>query len=152
MKEAILILTGILLPVWVLPVWAFESVKRPILYPNAHYTATGRETSLADIEDCWKMAKETGASETGEEQLSEEAASDAAAVAAAGAAAAAILGRDPHRAAVAGAAAGGAASIATGGFSQSDPPPVFRQIVERCLFERDTKWPVGSSRRSERLS
>lgn len=136
MKQAILILAGVLLPVCVLPVWSFESVKRPILYPNTHYTTVGRETSLADIEDCWKMASETGASETGDEQLSEDAASDAAAVAAAGAAAAALLGRDPHRAAVAGAAAGGAASLAAGGLSQSDPPPVFRGIVERCLYEK----------------
>lgn len=136
MKEAVLILTGILLPVCVLPVWAFERVKRPILYPNAHYTAVGREASLVDIEACWKMARETGASETGEGPLPVDAASDAAAVAAAGAVAAALLGGDPHRAAVAGAAAGGAASLAAEGVSQSNPPPVFKEIVERCLFEK----------------
>jgi len=131
MKAAILILAGILLQIHALPASAFETVKRPILYPNAHYSAMGRDAALTDIEDCWEMA-----SETGEGQLSEEAASDAAAVAAAGAAAAAVLGRDPHRAAVAGAAAGGAASLAAGGVSRSDPPPVFRGIVERCLFEK----------------
>lgn len=136
MKAAIPILAGILLQIHALPAWAFETVKRPILYPNAHYSAMGRDAALTDIENCWEMARETGASETGEGQLSEEAASDAAAVAAAGAAAAAVLGRDPHRAAVAGAAAGGAASLAAGGMSRSDPPPVFRGIVERCLFEK----------------
>jgi len=136
MKAVIPILAGILLQLYVLPVSAFETVKRPILYPNAHYSAMGRDAALTDIEDCWKKARQTDASETGEGQLSEQAARDAAAVAAAGAAAAAVLGRDPHRAAVAGAAAGGAASFAAGNVSQSDPPPVFRGIVERCLFEK----------------
>ena len=131
MKASILILAGILLQIHALPASAFETVKRPILYPNAHYSAMGRDAALTDIENCWEMARQTGASETGEGQLSEQAASDAAAVAAAG-----VLGRDPHRAAVAGAAAGGAASIAAGGISRSDPPPVFRGIVERCLFEK----------------
>jgi len=57
MKAAILILAGILLPVYVLPVSAFETVKRPILYPNAHFAAMGREAALADIEGCWRMAR-----------------------------------------------------------------------------------------------
>lgn len=127
---------GILVLMYALPAWAFESVRRPILYPNAHYEIMGQETAQADIEACWTMARETGASENSDEQVSQDAASDAAALAVAGAAAAAVLGGDPHRAAVAGAAGGGAASFAAGMAFQSNPPPVFRGIVERCLFEK----------------
>lgn len=115
---------------------AFDTVQRPILYPNAHYEAMGQAAAQEDIEMCWTLAREAGASESGEAQLSEQAAGDAASLAVAGAAAAAVLGGDPHRAAEAGAAAGGAASFAAGMMLQKNPPPVFRGIVERCLFEK----------------
>jgi hypothetical protein len=118
------------------PVLAFENPKRPILYPNAHFETMGTAAAEADIDDCWMLARETGALENSQEQITEDAANDAAALAAASAAAAAILGGDPHRAAVAGAAGGGAASLAAGRFYQSDPPPTFRRIVERCLYEK----------------
>ena len=136
MKPTPAILAVFIILVSALPASAFERVQRPILYPNTHYEIMGQEAAQADIEACWMLARDAGASESGEEQLSEEAAGDAAAFAVAGAAAAAALGRDPHRAAVAGAAAGGAASFATGMMLQSNPPPVFRGIVERCLFEK----------------
>lgn len=124
--------------VWLpsLPASAFESVKRPILYPNAHYEIMGKETSRADIDDCWMMAREAGASENNEAQLSQDAANDAAALAAAGAAAAAVLGGDPGRGAVAGAVGGGVASMTAGMMAQDNPPRVFRGIVDRCLFEK----------------
>ncbi len=124
----------ILLPA--LSVSAFDTVQRPILYPNAHYEIMGPEAVRIDIEDCWTLAKNTGASENNAEQRSEDAAGDAASLAVAGAAAAAALGGDPHRAAVAGAVAGGAASLAAGMVRTNNPPPVFRGIVERCLFEK----------------
>ena len=115
---------------------AFESEKRPILYPNAHYDVRGEASARADVEDCWQLARETGARETSEARISQQAASDAAALAVFGAAAAAALGGDPHRAAVAGAVGGGSASIAAGMLAQDNPPAVFRAIVERCLFEK----------------
>jgi len=115
---------------------AFETVQRPILYPNTHFEIMGKEAAQADIETCWSLARDAGANESGGEQVSDQAAGDAAALAVAGAAAAAVLGRDPHRAAVAGAAAGGAASFAAGMMLQTNPPPAFRGIVERCLFEK----------------
>ncbi len=115
---------------------AFESVKRPILYPNAHYEVMGKATAMADIEVCWELARKSGASENSGDQVAEDAAGDAAALAVAGAAAAAALGGDPHRAAVAGATGGAAASFAAGMAWQINPPPVFRGIVERCLFEK----------------
>ena len=118
------------------PVSAFESMKRPILYPNAHYEIMGKAAAQEEVEECWVLARETGASENSDDQVSQDAANDAAALAVAGAAAAAVLGGDPHRAAVAGAAGGGAASFAAGMAFQSNPPSVFRGIVERCLFEK----------------
>lgn len=115
---------------------AFESAKRPILYPNAHYEIMGKAAARADVEDCWVLARETGANENNEAQISEEAAENAAALAVFGAAAAAALGGDPHRGAVAGAMGGSSASIAAGMLAQDNPPRVFRGIVERCLFEK----------------
>ncbi|BBO72031.1 hypothetical protein DSCA_59610 [Desulfosarcina alkanivorans] len=115
---------------------AFESGKRPILYPNAHYKVMDEASVRTDVEDCWQLARESGASETGETQIQQQAAKDAAALAVFGAAAAAALGGDPHRAAVAGAVGGGSASIAAGMLAQENPPGVFRAIVERCLFEK----------------
>ena len=136
MQVSILIVVAIAMLTSALPLSAFETEQRPILYPNAHYEFVGRETARLDIEACWRLARESGASEDHTAQLSEDAAGDAAALALAGAAAAAALGRDPHRAAEAGAVAGGAASIAAGMMLRKNPPPVFRGIVERCLFEK----------------
>ncbi len=119
-----------------LPSWAFDSVKQPILYPNAHFEIMGRARAQEDIDNCWNMARDAGASETNADNVSRDAADDAAAWAVFGAAASAALGGDPHRAAVAGAVGGGAASMAAGMLEQSNPPPVFRGIVERCLFEK----------------
>lgn len=119
-----------------LPLSAFESTKRPILYPNTHFEIMGREAAQADIDDCWSTARKAGASEDSSDQISEEAANDAAALAAAGAAASAVLGGDPGRGAVAGAVGGGVASMAAGMMAQDNPPRVFRGIVERCLFEK----------------
>jgi hypothetical protein len=115
---------------------AFDSVKRPILYPNAHYEIMGQEAAREDIAACWELARKTGANENKETQISQDAANDAAALAVFGAATAAALGGDPHRGAVAGAVAGGAASMTAGVMAQDNPPGVFRGIVERCLFEK----------------
>lgn len=136
MKQLTRALASLLVLLSPFPLSAFESVKRPILYPNAHYEIMGKATALEDVEACWALARETGASEDSGDRAAEDAASDAAALAVVGAAAAAALGGDPHRAAVAGATGGGAASFAAGIALQNNPPPVFRGIVERCLFEK----------------
>lgn len=136
MKRLTMTLASLVVFLSPLSLLAFKSEKRPILYPNAHYETMGIVSAQADIEDCWTLARETGANENSDDQVSQDAANDAATLAVAGAAAAAVLGGDPHRAAIAGAAGGGAASFLAGRVYQNDPPPVFRQIVERCLFEK----------------
>lgn len=136
MKSITWTLASLLVLLAWLPASAFESVKRPILYPNAHYQIMGKEAAQADIDDCWMMAREAGAGENSDAQRSQDAANDAAALAAAGAAAAAVLGGDPGRGAVAGAVGGGVASMAVGMTSPDNPPGVFRGIVDRCLFEK----------------
>lgn len=135
MKPIAIALTGFLLSI-PLPASAFDSVKQPILYPNAHYETMGREAAREDIAACWELARETGALENSETQISQDAANDAAALAVFGAAATAALGGDPHRGAVAGAVGGGVASMTAGMMTQNNPPGVFRGIVERCLFEK----------------
>ena len=136
MKPITMIIANLLILLCSLPSFAFDSEKHPILYPNDHYQIMGKETAQADIEDCRMMARETGANEDNQDQLSQDAANDAAALAVFGAATASVLGGDPHDAAVAGAVGGGSASIAAGMLYQNNPPPVFRRIVERCLFEK----------------
>ena len=136
MKATTLIIAAIAVLIPASSLWAFETVQGPILYPNAHYESVGRETARMDIEACWTLARESGASESRAAKISEGAANDAASLAAAGAAAAAVIGSDPHRAAEAGAAAGGAAAFAAAMMLPKSPPPVFRGIVERCLFEK----------------
>jgi hypothetical protein len=115
---------------------AFDSVKRPILYPNAHYEIMGPEAARKDVAACWELARKTGANENNEAQVSQDAANDAAALAVFGAATAAALGGDPYRGAVAGAVGGGVASMTAGVMVQGNPPGVFRGVVERCLFEK----------------
>jgi hypothetical protein len=136
MKPVTMIIASTLVLVTLQPVLAFDNPQRPILYPNAHFETMGKAAAEADIEDCWMLAREAGASENSQDQINQDAANDAAALAAASATAAAVLGGDPHRAAVAGAAGGGAASLAAGMFYRSNPPATFRGIVERCLFEK----------------
>lgn len=136
MKPISFIITAIVVIMAFQPALAFESQPRPILYPNDHYHIMGKETAQADIDDCWAVARETGASEDNQDQLSLDAANDAAAFAVFGAATAAAIGGNLHDAAVAGAVAGGSASIAAGMVAKKNPPPIFRRIVERCLFEK----------------
>ncbi len=136
MKPITLTLASLLVLLSWLPASAIESVKRPIFYPNAHYHIMGKETAQTDIDGCWMMAREAGASENNDAQRSQDAANDAAALAVAGAAVAAVLGGDPGRGAVAGAVGGGVASMTAGMMAQDNPPWVFRGIFERCLFEK----------------
>ena len=60
---------------------AFESIKQPVLYPNAHYETMGSEAAREDIAACWELARKTGAHENNEAQVSQDAADDAAALA-----------------------------------------------------------------------
>ena len=136
MKPKRTILAAALMVLIGAPLLAAESTLSPILYPNAHYLTKDAATAQADIEACWQLARQTGASETNADRISQDAARDAAALALIGAAVAGALGGNPHDAAVAGAVGGGTASMAAGMQVRDDPPPVFRSIVERCLFEK----------------
>jgi hypothetical protein len=145
MKPISFIITAIVVIMAFQPALAFESQPRPILYPNDHYHIMGKETAQADIDDCWAVARETGASEDNQDQLSLDAANDAAAFAVFGAATAAAIGGNLHDAAVAGAVAGGSASIAAGMVAKKIPRRYSGGSSSDAFLKKGTRWPAGNS-------
>jgi outer membrane lipoprotein SlyB len=125
--------------------WAFAAIlamagcasTRPILYPNEHYNAVGKEAAERDIESCIELAEAAGADSAGSE--AGEAAVDTVGGAAIGAASGAVGG------AVVGAAGSGSAIGAASGatigllhwlFGEPQRNPAFENYVNRCLQER----------------
>lgn len=115
--------------------------QRPVLYPNEHLKATGKEAGDVAIDECMRLAKEHGADEDKGERVAKDTAKGAVVGAAVGAAVGAVLG-NPGRSAAAGAAGGGAGSLARGTVDSNKPDDVFKGFVERCLREKGFE-PVG---------
>jgi predicted small lipoprotein YifL len=116
------------------------SVKRPMLYPNAHLNKAGQAQAQRDIDECWRMADAYVKSEPGKE-VAKDAAKTGTVGAATGAAAGAVWGH-AGRGAAAGAAGGIAAGTTQGIFNSSEPSPVFKNIVDSCLREKGYE-PIG---------
>jgi hypothetical protein len=127
------------------------SATHPTLYPNDQYQRSGKAQADRDVEDCETRAEEyvkTGGQGT---QRATEAARNtgvgAVVGAAGGAVGGAIYGNPGEGAAV------GAASGATAGlvgtlfgwmFQRSEPEPVYRNFVEKCLRDKGYD-PIGWS-------
>ena len=114
--------------------------KRPVLYPNDHLKNVGQEQARRDLEDCDRQAAE---------YVKSEAAADTAKSTAIGAGAGALVGAavgavtgDAGRGAAAGAAGGGVSGLLHGLFGASQPSPVHKNFVERCLRDRGYE-PIG---------
>jgi hypothetical protein len=112
----------------------------PVLYPNAHLKAVGEERARRDIEECDRLA---------EEYVKSKAALGAAKSTAGGAAAGAVIGGamgsvtgNLGRGAAIGAAGGAAAGLIRGTVRGSQPSPVHKNFVDRCLRERGYE-PIG---------
>ncbi len=116
------------------------SVKRPMLYPNAHLNRVGQAQAQQDIDVCCRMADAYVKSEPGKE-VAKDAAKTGTVGAATGAAAGAVWG-NAGRGAAAGAAGGIAAGATQGIFNSRDPSPVFKNYVDRCLREKGYE-PIG---------
>ena len=108
--------------------------KRPVLYPNDHLKNVGQERARMDIEECDRQAAE---------YVKSQAALDTAKSTAVGAGAGALVGAavgavtgDAGRGAAAGAAGGGVSGFLHGLFTASEPSPVHKGYVERCLRDR----------------
>lgn len=113
------------------------AAKQPVLYPNAHLQTVGSEQAQSDVIACQELAHEfgvgPGAGKAG--RVAGRTAGGAAIGGATGAVAGAIVG-GAGRGAAAGAAAGATGGFLTGIFGRSEPDPVYRRFVERCLRER----------------
>ncbi len=113
---------------------------KPVLYPNDHLHAVGREVAEEDIADCMDRATaDIGHGRQGE--AIGGAATGSATGAAAGAAGGAVVGRAGRWAAI-GAASGAASGFVRGLFRSREPDATYRGYVNRCLNERGYD-PVG---------
>jgi hypothetical protein len=108
---------------------------RPVLYPNEKLQTVGSAAADRDIEDCLARAQQYADSGGRAREVGRDAAIGAGTGAAVGAVVGAI-GGNPGEAAAQGAAAGATGGVIHGIFSSSEPRPVYRAFVERCLHDR----------------
>lgn len=115
----------------------------PILYPNEHSQAVGKEAAQRDIDACMELAESAGA-EAGDSSATQAAtntATGAAVGAASGAVGGAIIG-SAGTGSVIGAASGATIGIIRWLFSKPQHNPTFENFVNRCLTDRGYQ-PVG---------
>ncbi len=111
------------------------SSQSPVLYPNAKLKQVGREQASHDIEECRKLADDYVQS-TAAKDVAKGAAVGGAAGAAIGAVGGAVSGRGAGTGAAVGAATGATAGAVHGAAKQTEPSPVYKRYVDRCLGER----------------
>jgi len=117
------------------------AAKRPALYPNEKLRAVGPAVAERDIDACISFAKANGAQASRSGEVAANTAGGAVVGGAAGGAYGAVMG-NAGRQAGAGAAAGATVGFFRGLFQSSDPDPVLRGMVDRCLREKGYD-PVG---------
>jgi uncharacterized membrane protein len=117
-----------------------SSSVRPVLYPNAHLNKVGQDQSQQDIAECCRMADAYVKTSPGKE-VAKDTVKGGAIGAATGAATGAVWG-NLGRGSAAGAAGGAAAGAVHGIFRTTDPSPVFKNFVDRCLREKGYE-PIG---------
>ena len=115
--------------------------QRPVLYPNPYLKTVGQERGEADINDCIRMASEHGAQGDAGDQVAKDTVKGGAVGGAVGAGVGAVVS-SVGRGAAAGAAGGAAGALTRGLFRASEPDPVFRGFVDRCLREKGYE-PIG---------
>ncbi len=115
--------------------------QRPVLYPNPYLKTVGQERAEADINDCIRLASEQGARGDASVQVAKETAEGGAVGGAVGAGVGAVFS-SVGRGTGAGAAGGAAGALTRGLFRSSEPDPVFRGFVDRCLREKGYE-PIG---------
>ena len=112
----------------------------PVLYPNQHFKMVGKDQAHRDIADCNRLAAEYVKSEAGK-TVAKNTAGGAAAGTVVGGAAGAVTGHLGKGAAV-GAAAGAAGGMVRGVSKTSEPSPIHKRFVEKCLRDRGYE-PLG---------
>lgn len=109
--------------------------QRPVLYPNVHMERVGREQAERDIEACRNLASKHVES-TAAKEIGKDAAIGAAGGAAIGAVGGAVTGQGAGTGATIGAATGGTAGAVHGAVKETEPSPLYKGFVNRCLRER----------------
>jgi hypothetical protein len=112
----------------------------PVLYPNAHLKTVGEERAYRDIQECDRLAKEYVKSPAGL-NAAKSTAGGAAAGTVIGGAMGSVTGNLGRGAAI-GAAGGAAGGLLRGLVRSSQPSPVHKNFVDRCLREKGYE-PIG---------
>lgn len=110
--------------------------QRPVLYPNAKYKQAGDAVARQDVDDCIRLAEQSGAAHGGGERAVRSGATGAAVGGVTGAVAGAVGHRNVLDSAAAGAAVGAAAGGTHGAIRSDEPGEIHRNFVQRCLRER----------------
>ena len=117
--------------------------QKPVLYPSAKVKDVGREQAERDVDDCRRLAAEY-VEDTTAKDIGRGAAIGGATGAATGAAGGAVHGAIRGRGAGTGAATGAAVGVAAGATAgavrgavkTTEPSPIYKEFVNRCLAER----------------
>ena len=112
----------------------------PVLYPNVHLKTVGEERARQDIQECDRLAKEYVKSPAGL-NAAKSTAGGAAAGTVIGGAMGAVTGNLGRGAAI-GAPGGAASGLVRGLLMGSQPSPVHKNFVDRCLREKGYE-PIG---------
>ena len=115
--------------------------QRPVLYPNPYLKTVGQERAEGDINECIRLASEQGAQRDAGGQVAKDTVEGGEVGGAVGAGVGAVLS-SVGRGAAAGAAGGAAGALTRGLFRSSEPDPVFRGFVDRCLRDKGYE-PIG---------
>lgn len=126
------------------------TATHPTLYPNDQYQRAGQAQAEREVADCEARAKEyvkTGGGQGGQRAM--EAGRNVgvgAVVGAAGGAVGGAIGGNPGQGAAVGAASGATAGLIGTlfgwMFQRSEPDPVYRNFVEKCLRDKGYD-PIG---------
>jgi len=114
--------------------------QKPVLYPNAYYEKVGGTRAETDIDECSSRAREYVSSNPAK-GVAKDTVVGGGAGAAVGAVGGAIVGSAARGAAV-GAATGATAGLLRGLFQSSEPDPLYKSFVEKCLREKGYE-PMG---------
>ena len=112
------------------------ATQKPVLYPNAKYREAGQAAAQQEIENCDRLARDSGATPGGGERVLRGGGAGAAVGGATGAVAGAIGRRNVLDSAAAGAAIGGTAGAVHGATRSDEPGSVYQGFMNRCLRER----------------
>ncbi|MCX5815462.1 MAG: glycine zipper family protein [Proteobacteria bacterium] len=110
------------------------ATKGPALYPNAYLKSVGEEKAFSDIDEC-KSSADTYITSSAGKEAAKSTVVGSAAGAVIGGAAGAVTGDIAGSAGV-GAATGAASGLLYGIAKGSQPSPLYKSFVEKCLREK----------------